>query len=158
MYSSIIRAYSYAENKHDGQMYGKHPYIFHCNTVAMHTEKYVGGGDIMIAALLHDVLEDTETTKKEIDELFGVRVGDLVDLLTNRIDKRYTFDRIRTDIHAVGIKLCDRLANVSSGEKNEKYRKEHTLFRQCLYRPREYDELWAIIEEKLGLDNTSEGP
>lgn len=160
MFSNILRAHCFAELKHDGQMYGKYPYIFHCDMVAVFVEKYLGAyatEDVIVAGVLHDLIEDTSTTREEIADHFGDRVAELVWLLTNKVDKEYTYNLIRTDVYATGIKLCDRWANVKSGEKNDKYRKEHALFRKCLYRPGEYDVLWNLIETRLEWSDTSEG-
>ena len=73
---NLLRAASFAANKHTGQTRkgdDAQPYINHPLEVAnllANTGK-VEDFDVLIAAVLHDTVEDTETTKEEITELFG---------------------------------------------------------------------------------------
>ena len=79
----IDAAYEYAKEKHKGQ-YRKtgEPYIIHPIAVAHILTSIKADKDTIIAALLHDVVEDTETSKKEIEEKFGETVAKLVDGVT----------------------------------------------------------------------------
>src|SRR5262245_27280591 len=79
----LNRAYVYAMKAHgnqqraSGDLYFSHP----LEVAAILTELKLDDATI-VAALLHDVIEDTEVTRSEIDQLFGTEIGDLVDGLT----------------------------------------------------------------------------
>lgn len=120
----LIRyADAFAEEQHEGQnRRSGEPYITHPRAVA-EIVKNVGGDPEMIAAgLLHDVIEDTDATEKELKGLFGSRVASLVKELTidaavdNNPDKSvkdtYLIKHMNkmTD-DAFTIKLADRLHN-----------------------------------------------
>ena len=77
--ASIEKAYLFAEKKHEGQIRKSgDPYISHCIGVAMILADLQGGPATIIAGLLHDTIEDTGTTKEEIEKEFGKEVADLV--------------------------------------------------------------------------------
>lgn len=115
-------AYLYAVEKHFGQKrkFSDTPYIRHPEIVACITATYTDDRDILQAALLHDTVEDTDATLDEIEVLFGEKVRDLVDELTNDIEQietlgkkvymLYKFNSISSE--ALLIKLVDRLHNV----------------------------------------------
>lgn len=147
----IDKTVSFAIRVHGDQKYGDKPYEYHLKQVFDNAVKFGGSLAARQAAILHDTLEDTAVTKPELEAQFGPKVAHLVDLLTNQPSKENTYRRIRTDPEAVFVKLCDRLANVSEGQKNGKYRKEHSLFKSILYRRGEYDTLWHAIDAALGV-------
>ena len=148
-HSSPRTAMKFARGAHGDQKYGDKPYSYHLEMVFRNAQRYGGSRAAKIAAVLHDVIEDTPISKEQIAEKFGSHVADIVDLVSNQPDKAETYKRIRTDKDAVFVKLCDRLANVTEGKKNDKYRKEQPLFKSILYRPGEFDDLWDAIEERL---------
>lgn len=120
--SSMEDAYLYAVEKHFGQKrkFSDMPYIRHPEIVACITATYTEDKEMLQAALLHDTVEDTDATLDEIESLFGERVRDLVDELTNdaeqikttgkKVHMLYKFNSISSD--ALLIKLVDRLHNV----------------------------------------------
>ena len=149
--TNVKDAANFALKAHKGQRYGSKPYSYHLAQVFQNTRKY-GGSDLeQAAAWLHDVVEDTSVTTTELVREFGSNVAKIVDLVSNRGSKEATFNRIRSNPRAVFVKLCDRLANVSEGAKNNKYRKEHPLFKSILYKKGEFDSLWKAIDGKLGV-------
>jgi (p)ppGpp synthase/HD superfamily hydrolase len=86
----IEDAISFAAQAHQGQLdrLGE-PYIFHPLRVMLHV-KNAGGSEVEIAAAaLHDVVEDTDTTVEEIDQLFGPEVATLVDRMSRRTGEDY---------------------------------------------------------------------
>ena len=112
--------------------------------------------DLIIAAWLHDLLEDTATKRKEIDEAFGVRVAELVWAVTNepgpnRASRHaVTYPKIRALPLAVLLKLCDRMANVQAGGSLVfMYNKEHEDFKRSLYTPGQWDMVWRDYEAEL---------
>jgi (p)ppGpp synthase/HD superfamily hydrolase len=123
--------------------------------------------DLVIAAWAHDLLEDTATSRKELEELFGERVAQLVWAVTNepgedrRTRHAHTYPKIRAEPLAVLLKLCDRLANVraSAGTKGfrEMYAKEYEDFKRALYTPGQWELAWVELEMEACGIATSEG-
>jgi len=111
---------------------------------------------IVCAAAMHDMLEDTTYTYDQMRRDFGIRIADIVlactddDTLPTRKEKKADVYRrlVRVGPAAIYVKLCDRLANVSAGGKNDMYRKEHTAFRDACYLT-EHKVLWDAIETEL---------
>lgn len=108
----ILQAKWYARGCHDGvrgtrKYYTNTPYWVHTEEVA-DIVQYVGNHDMICAALLHDVLEDTYATYEDILELFGKRVADLVQELTDQyIDASYGNRKRRKKLEA------ERLSQIS---------------------------------------------
>ena len=154
----IDKAYKYAEEKHRGQ-YRKtgEPYITHPLYVADILTSIKADRETIMAALLHDVVEDTETSKNDIKTLFGDTVARLVDGVTkiNNInvstDNEYLTSYYKKiivgmseDVRVIIIKLADRLHNMRTlyalpHEKQKKKSKE-TL------------EILAPIAHRLGMN------
>lgn len=96
---------------------------------------------LLQAAWLHDVVEDTGTKLKEIEEMFGPEVAALVSAVTNekgenrKIRHALTYPKTRAGgPMAVRLKLADRIANVEAGGSLvQMYKKEHEDFRRALY-------------------------
>ena len=79
----IRKAYEFANELHKGQMrQSGEPYITHPLSVADILSEMHADRDTICAALLHDTLEDTDTTKEEIAELFNKEIANLVDGVT----------------------------------------------------------------------------
>jgi GTP pyrophosphokinase len=141
-YSKITQCLEYIQMKHIGQLrrgsseVKQIPYYTHPLTVAILVMDYDPAVNMIIAALLHDVLEDTKTSLSEIVEKYGKNVALLVDLLSKEIEgekkdihKEY-YPKIKANKKALLLKLCDRLANLysyyydSESPKRDKYIKE----------------------------------
>jgi (p)ppGpp synthase/HD superfamily hydrolase len=115
----LRRAYRFARDAHAGQR-RRHgpPYIEHPVTVAWlaHERFGVCDGEVLAAALLHDVLEDTDATDLRA---FPDRTVRLVGLLTDpyppagRRQRREHLARLWADRDATVLKACDRLANLA---------------------------------------------
>ena len=121
----VYRAYELAEEAHRPQRRKSgEPYILHPIAVAMIVANEIGlGANPICAALLHDVVEDTDHTVKEIRELFGEDVATLVNVVTKKKKKHYEtslqvdnykqmLQSIHYDIRALLLKLADRLHNM----------------------------------------------
>ncbi|MBR5234917.1 MAG: bifunctional (p)ppGpp synthetase/guanosine-3',5'-bis(diphosphate) 3'-pyrophosphohydrolase [Bacteroidaceae bacterium] len=121
----IHRSYYLAEEAHRPQRRKSgEPYILHPIAVAMIVANEIGlGANPICAALLHDVVEDTDHTIKEIRELFGDDVATIVDTVTKRKSEKYEtslqvdnykqmLQSIHYDIRALLLKLADRLHNM----------------------------------------------
>lgn len=102
-----------AATYHKGQIdKGGKPYVLHPLQVMLRLQDE--SAEIMAAAVLHDVVEDTVASLDEIKILFGMEVGRLVDALTRREGENY-FDyikRVKLDPGAVKIKLADLEENM----------------------------------------------
>ena len=85
----IVQAQIFATNAHMGQKRRNNgeDYVNHCIRVANTCGLYTENETIIIAAMLHDTLEDTTTTKRELMTLFGVDVCSLVCSLTNDVEE-----------------------------------------------------------------------
>ena len=149
--ATVKDAAKFALKAHGNQKYGSHPYGYHLEKVYKNAVRYGGSGPSLQAAWLHDTIEDTPITKADVARAFGGNVAKIVDLVSNRPSKETTNKRIRTSKDAVFVKLCDRLANTTEGQKNDKYRKAHPLFKSILYRKGEFDALWKAIDKALGV-------
>ena len=132
----LEKALLFSINKHDGQIRSgnQKPYIFHPISVANILFTIKESRNIFmlaICALLHDTVEDTDTTLKEISDLFGPTVASIVDELTSDKEEisrtgkaKYLTEKMnRMSSYALCIKLCDRLDNLrDSASMNEKFR------------------------------------
>lgn len=106
----IVAAEMFATRKHQKQVrkYTGEPYIGHCRSVANTIAIFEPNEDTICAALLHDTLEDTETSADEIESLFGPQVAKLVGQVTDRFSSPYWGNRAKRK-HAE----CVRLGNIS---------------------------------------------
>jgi (p)ppGpp synthase/HD superfamily hydrolase len=123
---AILKALNFAANKHRDQKRKdaeKSPYINHPIEVAELLARIGGVHDLKVlqAAILHDTLEDTETTPEELDEAFGSNVRRMVEEVSD--DKRLEkAERKRLQIEhapqlserAKLVKLADMISNVRS--------------------------------------------
>ena len=75
-YGEVLK---YASQKHAGQfrIFGE-PYIIHPLNVFLTASKFTDDQDVLQAALLHDVVEDTDATAEEIEQKFGSKTASLV--------------------------------------------------------------------------------
>jgi GTP diphosphokinase / guanosine-3',5'-bis(diphosphate) 3'-diphosphatase len=124
--ANLEKAYSLAVDAHKYQRRKTgEPYIFHPIEVARICFEEIGlGPTAVICALLHDVVEDTETTLEEIKNLFGEKIASIVDGLT-KLDGSYNntenpqaenFKKVLStlvvDVRVVLIKMADRMHNL----------------------------------------------
>lgn len=137
-YDKVLR---FAKKKHKGQVRkdGKTPYIQHPIAVAEFVRKYKNYSknlDVLVAgALLHDTLEDTFTSYKELEKKFGIVVASLVMELTSAsyvgiLEGKPNYLKHKMQWmtkYALVIKLADRLSNL----KDMKYLAQETQERLC---------------------------
>ncbi len=106
----INKAMMFAVDKHRDQLYGDKPFIHHPLQVYEIIQNLLpDDSELQIAAILHDTLEQTETTKNEIEKEFGTAVMELVDEVTKT--GYNTFPKLESP-RAVSLKFADRLANL----------------------------------------------
>lgn len=147
--SKFNEAVVFAAEKHDGQ-YRKitnQPYIFHCMEVAQIVSEMTYDEDVMIAALLHDTVEDTKTTLDELEYKFGPKVMRLVSYETE--DKRKGQNKsdtwkIRKEESLLELKNChdEDVKKIWLGDKLSNVR---SLYRSYLILG---DNLWNSFNEK----------
>jgi len=122
----LRRAYEFSHNAHAGQIRESGvPYIDHCHNVALILAELHLDSATIAAALMHDVVEDTDVPIEEIKENFGEEIASLVDGVTklglvefkSREEQQVEYFRkmllsMAKDIRVILIKLADRLNNM----------------------------------------------
>lgn len=149
----IKKAYDLASFAHGHQFRDSgEPFIIHPLTVALILADWKADKDTICAALLHDVVEDTNITIMDIKEQFGDTVAGLVDGVTNltsmnfsdkqdikNANMRKIITSFRKDVRIILIKLADRLHNMRTLEyKDPKKRRIKALETMDLYVPLAY--------------------
>ena len=132
------------------------PYIYHPLAVAHIAAKEIGlGATSIICALLHDVVEDTDYSLKDIEKLFGKKVAQIIDGLTkiqDVFDKNVSMQAenfrkmlltLSDDVRVILIKLADRLHNMRTLDNMTKS-KQLKIASETLY-------LYAPLAHRLGL-------
>lgn len=152
----IKKAYLYAENKHKNQ-YRKsgEPYIIHPLHVAYTLAKLGLDTQTICAALLHDVVEDTDACYGDIEKEFGTEIAQIVEGVTKITElfksveekqaENYNkmFGAMEKDIRIIILKLADRLHNINT--------LEHLKRDRQIAISKETIELYAPIAYKLGM-------
>lgn len=122
----LLLAFEFAERAHRGQhrKYTGEPYIVHPIEVAQIMSMVTGDEEVLIAALFHDLVEDTAVTLEQIRKVFGERVAVLVHEVTDVSRKehgnralRKALDRehlARASFEGKSIKLADLISNTQS--------------------------------------------
>jgi (p)ppGpp synthase/HD superfamily hydrolase len=121
----MLIAIEFAVQAHDGQKrrYSKEPFVCHPIRVAEHLQSWGYGGPILEAAILHDVVEDTDVKHTTILSMFGPVVSDLVKELTNyggswEERKKNAIEHMGDmSYEAFMIKVSDRIDNIVSTTK-----------------------------------------
>lgn len=150
-------AYEYAVKLHEGQKRRDgSPYVTHCVATAEIIAEQGLDEDSVVAALLHDVIEDTPATYDDVKRQFGSTVADIVEGVTKLTRVQYTSHEeeqaenlrkmliaMAKDIRVILIKIADRLHNMrtmdyQSGEKQ-------------LIKSAETMEIYAPIAHRLGM-------
>ncbi len=155
--SKIRSAYEFAAKAHEGQFRSSgQPYIIHPLSVAEILLDLGMDTDTICAALLHDVVEDTDATLEQLEKLFGKDVAALVDGVT-KLAKIPIFNKdqqlaenvmkillaMSKDIRVMIIKLCDRLHNMRTLEFRPEHKQRSTA--------RETMNVYAPIARRLGI-------
>ncbi|MCF8320640.1 MAG: RelA/SpoT family protein [Flavobacterium sp.] len=156
----IRKAFDVAVDAHQEQRRKSgEAYIFHPIAVAKIVASQIGLGPTSIAAaLLHDVVEDSEITVEDIEKMFNPKVAQLVDGLTkiSKIQKdlnsstqaenfRKMILTLNDDVRVILIKLADRLHNMQTMESMVDY-KQTKIASETLY-------IYAPLAHRLGLYN-----
>ena len=159
----VRRAYEVAESAHAGQMRDEGtPYIIHPLRVAVSLadELEIYSPKLICGALLHDVIEDSPTTREEIAEMFGEEIAEIVWLLTKVDDVSLpaylAAIEAAAETGAPMVKLCDRLDNLRflahspKAEKKRRYirtTEQHYLPMAARTNKYIYHEMLRLLEE-----------
>ena len=153
----LFEAFTFADTAHHGQLRKSgEPYIIHPLAVAEIVADLGLDVDSVIAALLHDCIEDTPTSHQDIAKKFGEPVAALVEGVTKLTRVQYVskeeeqMENLRKmlmamaqDIRVILIKICDRLHNMRTMEyQSPKKQREKSL---------ETMEIYAPIAHRLGM-------
>lgn len=155
----IRKAYEFAAEKHKEQFRRSgEPYIQHPLEVAYIVAQLQSGPATIASAFLHDVVEDTDTTIEQIEEMFGGDVAKIVDALTKiqrmklshmtaedfeAEDHRKIFLGMAQDVRVILVKLADRLHNMRTLESLAPHR-QIALAKETL-------EVFTPIAHRLGI-------
>ncbi|MCZ2104526.1 MAG: bifunctional (p)ppGpp synthetase/guanosine-3',5'-bis(diphosphate) 3'-pyrophosphohydrolase [Comamonadaceae bacterium] len=156
----VRRAYRYADTAHLGQLRNSgEPYITHPIAVASLCADWKLDAEALMAALLHDALEDCGVSKQDLVEHFGSAVAEMVDGLT-KLDKlqfntreegqsesfRKMLLAMARDVRVILVKLADRTHNMRTlgSAPRDKW---HRIASETL-------EIYAPIAHRLGLNQT----
>ena len=154
----ITKAFNFARQAHKGvRRLSGEPYIMHPIAVAQIACEEVGLGSTSIcAALLHDVVEDTDYTTEDIENIFGAKIAQIVDGLTKisggifgeqASAQAENFKKLlltmSDDIRVILIKICDRLHNMRTLE-SQPANKQYKIAGETLY-------IYAPLANRLGL-------
>ena len=154
----ITKAFNFARQAHKGvRRLSGEPYIMHPIAVAQIACEEVGLGSTRIcAALLHDVVEDTDYTTEDLENIFGSKIAQIVDGLTKisggifgeqASAQAENFKKLlltmSDDIRVILIKICDRLHNMRTLE-SQPANKQYKIAGETLY-------IYAPLSNRLGL-------
>lgn len=154
----VKQAFAFADDAHLGQYrQSGEPYITHPLAVAELCAEWKLDVYSIMAALLHDVIEDTGRTRSELVEHFGPKIGELVEGLT-KLDKlefqshaeaqaesfRKMFMAMARDVRVILVKLADRTHNMRTLEAVPQAKRRRVAL--------ETNEIYAPIAHRLGLN------
>jgi len=155
----ITKAFNFANQAHKGiRRLSGEPYIMHPLSVAKIVCNEIGLGSTSIcSALLHDVVEDTDYTVEDIENIFGPKIAQIVDGLTkisggifgeHASAQAENFKKLlltmNDDIRVILIKIADRLHNMRTLE-SQAPNKQYKIAGETLY-------LYAPLAYRLGLN------
>ena len=153
----IERAVDYANQKHKVQKRKDgSPYIIHPLAVAQIVAEMGLDCDAILGALLHDCIEDTDTSHEDIEKIFGPTVAELVEGVTKLTRANFSsseqaqmenlrkmFMAMSKDIRVVLIKIADRLHNM----RTMQYQTPEKQIQKC----RETMDVYAPLAHRLGM-------
>ena len=126
--SKLLECWDFASKHHKGQWYGSKPYMYHLKKVSdVALDFGYTDESILMGCLLHDIIEDTEVTYKDIKEKFGEEVAEIVYCVTDELGrsrkerKSKTYKKIRNNPKSIVVKLCDRISNITESMGNDNY-------------------------------------
>jgi len=114
----VEKAKMVAEKYHRFQEYGEGlPYFYHLEQVANEVGRITAREDIICAAYLHDILEDTPLSYNDLVKMFNKDIADIVYNVTDELGKNRkerhekTYPKIKSTYESCLLKICDRICN-----------------------------------------------
>jgi (p)ppGpp synthase/HD superfamily hydrolase len=148
-----------AENAHKNQNYDNiYPYMKHIYDVIDILKRFdFKNYKMLIAAALHDTIEDDGISYNDIKKHFGFEVAEMVYCVTDELGrnrkekKEKTLPKTASNPDAIIIKLADRIANIEHGGKIDMYAKEYDEFKGALYlnTPKDGKLMWECLDKLL---------
>jgi (p)ppGpp synthase/HD superfamily hydrolase len=136
--TALARAYAVAEEHHGDQTRpAGEPYVHHLlEALEIAVDSGTTDSDVLVAVLLHDVVEDTACTLDEVRAEFGDRVADLVDWVTkpegSDVRQRYLARFASAPADVLTIKLADRYSNVQRLDTHPRPAKQATYYAETV--------------------------
>src|SRR5688500_15444138 len=128
----VEEAFAFAARAHGAQKYGNKPYSYHlARTIACAAELGFDSDEHLITAALHDVLEDTRTTRRELEQRYGAAIAGDVNEVSRRRGMVHAHYFGAMGPLAFAVKLADRLSNLREhgrGDARELARQRAHLF------------------------------
>jgi (p)ppGpp synthase/HD superfamily hydrolase len=150
-----------AKHAHGNQTYdGLFPYIKHIYDVIDVLKRFdIKSNKMLIAAALHDSIEDDGVSYNDIKKHFGIEVAEMVYCVTDEVGrnrrekKEKTLPKTASNPDAIIIKLADRIANIEHGGKVDMYANEYQEFKGALYlnTPSYGKHMWEYLDELIGI-------
>jgi RelA/SpoT family (p)ppGpp synthetase len=155
----VVKAYEFGADAHEGQTrLSGEPYITHPVAVARTLADMHLDSQTIIAAILHDVVEDTDASLEQLEEHFGAEVAQLVDGVSKLDQIQFTsraeaqaksFRKMMLamieDIRVILVKLADRMHNMETLDAMPR-EKQARIARETL-------EIYAPIANRLGINH-----
>ena len=126
--SKLLECWDFASKYHKSQWYGSKPYMYHLKKVSdVALDLNFTDESILMGCLLHDIIEDTEVSYKDIKDNFGEEVAEIVYCVTDELGrsrkerKSKTYKKIRNNPKSIVVKLCDRISNITESMGSENF-------------------------------------
>lgn len=165
MHDLIKKASAYAQQAHLAQKYGKnYPYHKHLEDVYHVLIRFgfneINNIELLVAAWLHDILEDTSHSYSDIKKEFGIEVAETVYCVTDELGrnrkerKQKTYPKIKSNNNSIILKVSDRIANVEFSMTQDNnllkmYQKEHKSFEHHLRIPDHIPKMWEHLNKLM---------
>jgi (p)ppGpp synthase/HD superfamily hydrolase len=167
MHDQIKKAMEFATKAHMAQTYSdRYPYFKHVDDVYNvciefgFNENNSQDLPILVAAYLHDVLEDTANSYSDLKKEFGEEVAEIVYCVTDELGrtrkekKEKTYAKTRSNAKSIILKVADRIANIRFGiseqsSQLEMYRKEFEDFQLNLRIYKHIEPMWECLDKLL---------
>lgn len=155
-------------NQHEkrGLNYDGQPYSVHLIIVMQQANEFIhhiapdSRLHVFLAALGHDLIEDCSLSYNDVKNASTELAADIVYNVTNELGKNRkekaerTYPKIKACTFSTYVKLCDRIANaaysmLTGSSMRSVYLKEHASFKEALYTPGVFDDMWEKLDSIL---------
>lgn len=150
-----------AVKAHSNQSYDEiFPYEKHIDDVVDVIKRFGYSGKYIVAAYLHDTIEDDGISYNDVKKHFSVEIAEMVYCVTDELGrnrkekKEKTLPKTASNSDAIIVKLADRIANIEHGGKIDMYAKEYDEFKGALYSntPIDGKAMWIHLDKLLKIN------